>query len=110
MCRAYLAVLEADESLVNGQTFNVGYENHSVKQLGEMVRNAIGKHVKIKFQSTDDNRSYHVSSAKIRTVLGFEPKMTIDDAIVDLVEHFRAGDLPNSLTDSGISTSKKCKN
>jgi nucleoside-diphosphate-sugar epimerase len=49
---------------------------------------------------TDDIRSYHVNSDKIRRVLGFQPKHTIEDAVRDLCRAFKAGKLPNSLNDT----------
>jgi nucleoside-diphosphate-sugar epimerase len=49
---------------------------------------------------TDDIRSYHVNSDKIRRVLGFEPKRSVEDAVRDLCAAFKAGKLPNSMTDT----------
>jgi nucleoside-diphosphate-sugar epimerase len=97
MCRIYLRVLECNSELIDGEAFNAGYQNHSVKELANMVQKAVGPDVKIKKQATDDNRSYHVSSEKIQTVLGFKPIMTIEDAVVGLLEKLEAGALPNSL-------------
>ena len=43
---------------------------------------------------SDDIRSYHINSDKIKRVLGFEPKHTIEDAVRDLCAAFREGKLP----------------
>ena len=43
---------------------------------------------------TDDLRSYHVSSAKIRRELGFAARHTVEDAVRDLVAAFRGGQDP----------------
>lgn len=48
---------------------------------------------------TDDIRSYHVNSDKIRNTLGFTPRLTVEDAVRGLVKAFRDGKLPNSMTD-----------
>jgi nucleoside-diphosphate-sugar epimerase len=48
---------------------------------------------------SNDLRSYHVSSAKIQRELGWAPRRTVEDAIRDLCAAFKAGKLPNSLTD-----------
>ena len=64
-----------------------------------MVRRQVGNDIMIDVVPTNDLRSYHVSSEKMRHKLGFEPKHTIEDAIRDLVSAFRAGKLPNSLDD-----------
>jgi len=49
---------------------------------------------------TDDHRSYHVSSEKIKKELGWSPKRTVEDAITDLCAAVRAGKIPNSLSDT----------
>jgi nucleoside-diphosphate-sugar epimerase len=49
---------------------------------------------------TDDNRSYHISSEKIRRELGFTPEYTIEDAVRSLVAAFKAGLIPNAMTDA----------
>ena len=65
-----------------------------------MVRKVVGKEgVEIVTTPTNDNRSYHISSEKIRRELGFEPKHTIEDAVRDLVAAFKAGKTPNPMDD-----------
>ena len=107
MCRIYLLVLASDDEKIDGEIFNAGYENHSVSELAEMVKDVIGPDVKIITQPTDDNRSYHVSSDKIMNVLGFKPSNTIKNAIEDLVENFKAGNLPDSLNSAEYFNIKK---
>jgi len=99
MVDVYLMLLDAPTEKIAGQIFNAGYENHSVLELAEMVQSVVGDDVALVSTPTDDNRSYHVSSEKIRDILGFEAKHTIRDAAADLVAAFKAGKLPDSLTD-----------
>lgn len=103
MCQVYLDVLQAEDATIDGRIWNAGYENHSVMQLGEMVRDivgaATGRTIEIDVQPTNDNRSYHVSSEKIRRELGFTPRRTIEDAVRGLVAALQAGKLPNSMED-----------
>ena len=68
-------------------------------QLAEMVQRNVGPHVKLKVQNTNDMRSYHVSSKKIKDELGFEASHTIEEAVVDLIKAFKDGRLPNSMDD-----------
>jgi nucleoside-diphosphate-sugar epimerase len=49
---------------------------------------------------TNDIRSYHVNSDKIRRQLGFGPKHNVEDAVRDLCKAFKAGKLPNSMDDT----------
>jgi len=97
MVEIYVILMNAPREKIAGEFFNGGYENQSVLQLAETVREVIGEDVKIKRVPTDDNRSYHVSSKKIADVLGFTASNTIRDAVSDLQEAFDNNLLPNSL-------------
>ena len=99
MVKAYETLIEAPKSKVSGEIFNVGYENRSILDLANTVKKVIGNDVSLKLSPTNDNRSYHISSKKIKRVLSFEPINTISDAVNDLKRAFKKGLLPNSLTD-----------
>jgi nucleoside-diphosphate-sugar epimerase len=92
-----MVLLRAPKEKIAGRIYNAGYENHSVKDIAETVKNAVGEDVKLITSHSDDNRSYHVSSKKIQNELGFVAKYTIHDAVIDLCEAFDQNLLPNSL-------------
>lgn len=95
----YVKALEWPDEAIDGKVFNAGYENNKIIEIAEMVRSVVGKNVKIVTTPTDDVRSYHISSEKIKCELGFEPKHTIEDAIRDLCDAFEAGKIPNPMDD-----------
>ena len=97
MVEAYLVVLRAGQAQVGGEVFNAGYENQSVVELAETVKSVVGDDVHLVKTPTDDNRSYHISSDKIKRQLGFKATHTIRDAVIDLVSAFDEGLLPDSL-------------
>ena len=99
MAESYIKVLEADKEKVAGKIYNVGYENQSVRELAEIVREVIGEDITLIATPTDDNRSYHISSERIRHELAFEAKRTIREAVKDLHDALNGGKLPNSLED-----------
>jgi len=99
MTDLYLQLLEAPDAAINGKTWNAGYHNLKVREIADMVRNEVGKNVDIIVTPSDDHRSYHVSSAKIKKDLGFSASRTVSDAIVDLAQAFNAGKVPNAMTD-----------
>ena len=99
MVDSYLAVLDAAPQIINGEIFNVGFKNQSVNELAMDVREVMGKDIKITNTVSNDNRSYHVSSEKIKLILGFITKRTIKDAVLGLKKAFEGGLLPNSLQD-----------
>jgi len=109
MCRAYIKVLEFDKKVVEGQIFNAGYENKSVNDLANLVRSVIGKDVSVKTKPTDDNRSYHITSEKIKKVIGFESKKNIKNSIEDLNKAFKENKYYNSLENEMYFNIKRMK-
>lgn len=94
----YLQSLEWPDEAIDGKIFNVGHENLQVLEIARRVRKRVGEEVKIVTQPTDDKRSYHISSEKIKQELGFVPKRTVEDAIGGLVTAFLAGKVPQPMT------------
>ncbi len=88
MVESYKVVLEANPKKINGEIFNVGFKNQTVNELANDVKEIIGSDVKIINTKSDDNRSYHVSSLKIKEILNFEPKFSVKDAVSDLKDAF----------------------
>lgn len=99
MTDLYVMLLEAPDAVVDGKVWNAGYQNLKVREIADMVRTEVGPEVEIVVTPTNDHRSYHVSSARIQRELGFQPRHTVEDAIVGLKDAFEAGKVPNSMTD-----------
>ena len=110
MIEAYMVLIRAPKEKIAGQIYNAGYENHSVKNIAETVKNTVGDDVKLVTSHSDDNRSYHVSSKKIQNELGFNAKYTIQNAVEDLCDAFDKGLLPNSLDDEMYFNIKRMNN
>jgi nucleoside-diphosphate-sugar epimerase len=102
----YVALLTTPAELIAGKTFNAGYQNFTVAELGRMVKDTVSREmpelgpIAIETTTSDDLRSYHVSSDKIKRELGWTPERTLEDAVVDLCRAFKAGKIPNPLTDT----------
>jgi nucleoside-diphosphate-sugar epimerase len=99
MTDLYVSALRWPDAAVDGKIYNAGYHNRRVMEIAESVQSIVGEDVKIRVEPTDDNRSYHISSEKIKRELGFEAKRTIENAVEDLVRAFRTGAVPNSMDD-----------
>lgn len=105
MVDLYVLLLKTPEERVAGKIFNAGYQNLSVAQIAETVRDVVTRKmpgrgdVELVTTSSDDVRSYRISSEKIRRELGFVPRRTIEDGAGDLTDAFLAGKLPDALTD-----------
>jgi nucleoside-diphosphate-sugar epimerase len=99
MVELYVRSLAWPDEAIDGRIYNVGYHNHRVREIADIVKGVVGGDVEVVTTPSDDNRSYHVSSEKIRRELGFEATHSIEDAVRDLVTAFEAGRIPDSMTD-----------
>lgn len=101
----YVMLLGLPAEKIQGETFNAGYQNMSISDIALAVKAVVEQEfpgrppIDIVTTPTDDIRSYHVNSDKIRNKIGFQPKRTVEDAVRGLCKAFREGKLPNSLTD-----------
>ncbi len=97
VAEAIIVTLEAPVAAVKGQTFNVGSddENYRICELGELIQRHIPD-VKVVQQGDDvDQRNYRVSFEKIRKQLGYRPRYTVSDGIVELKGALEAGRVAN---------------
>ena len=99
MTDLYLFLLEQPEEKIHKKIYNAGYENFKVREIAEKANKTLGGNIPIITTPSNDNRSYHVSSQKIKNELGFEAKHTIEDAVLDLKKAFDEGKIPNPMDD-----------
>jgi nucleoside-diphosphate-sugar epimerase len=106
MVDLYKLLLEVPDDKIAGQIFNAGSQNMSIMEIAEVVKRVVAEmfpekgDIPIVTTPTDDIRSYHVNSDKIRRVLGYKPKRMVEDAVRDLCAAFKSGRLPRSLEDT----------
>jgi nucleoside-diphosphate-sugar epimerase len=111
-----LLLLEAPSEKIHKEIFNVGYQNMSIKDIANLVKKVVMEEfpekseISIITTPSDDNRSYHINSDKIKNVLGFSPKYSIEDAIRSLCNAFKNNLIENPMDDDkyyNIKTMKK---
>ena len=110
MVDSYITLLNAPSKKINGEIFNVGFKNQTVNELARDVREVIGGDIKIVKTISDDNRSYHVSSMKIKDILGFGTKYTVKDAVLDLKNEFEKKSLINTFENEFFFNIKRMNN
>ena len=108
MVDAYLLTLNAPESIVNSEVFNVGSDNLSMNQIAEEVSRNTGVD-KIIHEPTDDLRSYRIDSSKISKVLGFQFRRNVGSAVIDLVKAFNEKKFQDSMNNAMYFNIKRMK-
>ena len=100
IARAIRMTLEAPAEAVSGQVFNVGSDeqNYQVREIAEIIGEALPE-AELSFgASGGDNRSYRVSFDRIREVLpGFECEWNAQKGVAQLLSVFDAVDLDTDL-------------
>jgi nucleoside-diphosphate-sugar epimerase len=115
MADAYQLMIEAPAAKIQGETFNIGYQNLAIAKIAEIVREVVEQEfpekapIEIVTEPSDDPRSYHINSDKVRRVLGFTPKCGVEDAVRELCAAFRAGKLPHSMDDNRYFNVRRMK-
>lgn len=110
MVEAYMVLINAPKNKIAGKIFNAGYENQSVMQIAQTVKSVIGEDINLITTPTDDNRSYHISSEKIKAELGFVATHSIKEAVKDLYKAFEKNLLPNALENEFYFNIKRMQN
>ena len=109
--RVYETLLEAPVEKIDGEIFNAGYQNISVEDIATIVNNTINDpSIELEHVPTDDIRSYHINSDKIKKILGFEPKYTIEEAIQTLKIAYEKGLIVDGLNNPLYHNIKLMKN
>ncbi|OGG17611.1 UDP-glucose 4-epimerase [Candidatus Gottesmanbacteria bacterium RIFCSPHIGHO2_02_FULL_39_14] len=110
MAELYLKTLKYPKEKISGKIYNVGYQNYTILEIADMVKKVIGDpQIEIAVSPTNDNRSYRIASGKIKEELGFVPKHTVAEAIIDIKKAFRAGKIASPESDSRYYNIKKMK-
>jgi nucleoside-diphosphate-sugar epimerase len=115
-CDAVEVLLSAPDEKIANEIFNVGYQNMSIMQIAKVVKSVVEKEfpdkgdIAIVTTPSDDNRSYHINSDKVKRVLGFSPQRSIEDAVRDLCRAFRDGKLRDPMTDDIYYNVRRMKN
>lgn len=106
---AFLRAVQADYSISG--VFNVAYDNFTVGQIGDFVKEEVeartGKKIKLNINNVQDFRNYKVTCEKAKTYLGFRPKFGVQDMVSSLYDRLESyGDFSND-TFYNINTFKK---
>jgi nucleoside-diphosphate-sugar epimerase len=91
--RAYISLLRADSRRVNGQVFNLVYRNFRISELALRVREAFAQlDMPIEIETNYSYRgirNYRVTGRKLLEATQFEPSLSIEEAVRNMVESIR---------------------
>lgn len=91
--RAFLAVMEADRSLVHGKAYNIGAttENYQMIDVARIVADVVpDSTIRIEEGAGPDKRCYRVDCGLITRELGFECEWTVRKGVEELYEAYKS--------------------
>ena len=90
---AVMLAVEAPKEVIHNETFNVGGDegNMTLGMVGELVKKLVPDAELVDSGRDGDRRNYRVDFSKIRNMLGFEPKWTVEEGIKQVIEALRSG-------------------
>lgn len=97
VARAYVIALDADAAQVGGQVFNLTAGNFRIAELALRTERALrGAGVEARVHVDYENRlvrSYRISGLKAERVLGFSPRVSVQESVARMVREVRAAGL-----------------
>ena len=112
-CDAVLKLMRASNKKINNQIFNVGHQNMKIIDIAKKIKKILEKKLKEKIiiikTPSNDKRSYHINSSKIKKILNFKPKRNIEDAVKELIIAFDKRKIRNSFSDDIYYNVKRLK-
>ncbi|MFH1826369.1 MAG: SDR family oxidoreductase [bacterium] len=91
---AHIAVMKAPAEKVSGEIFNLVFKNFRILELSHWIAEIIKAQKKVDVEvlfGTKESRSYRVSGEKLKKVLGFEPLITVEQAVKEIWKILRSG-------------------
>lgn len=84
--------------------YNAGFENISILDIAKLVTKYVPCEIEV--TESSDPRSYRVNSDKLLAT-GFKPKKTVEDAVREIIEKYRAGKLKDEERFSNLKWMQK---
>jgi nucleoside-diphosphate-sugar epimerase len=84
---AYIFLLDNPQHI---GVYNAGFENISILDIAERVARQVEAEIVV--TESNDPRSYRVNSDRLLAT-GFRPKKTVDDAISEIIQKYKSGEL-----------------
>ncbi len=109
-------LINSESKKIQNEIFNIGYQNLSIFEIAKIVKKIVEQkfpardEIKIIREKSDDNRSYHINSDKIKKILNFIPKRSIENAVEDLCHAFKNHLIQNSFTEDIYFNINRMKN
>lgn len=97
---AYLLILSSEDQTVKGEIFNLVYKNYNILDLAKVIKKVLSlekiANPKIIVDGTPRKaRSYQISGEKIKKILDWQPKVSVEDSVRHMLTKITSGEFAN---------------
>jgi len=92
---AVVHALEAPLAVVRSEIFNVGSneQNYTIRQIAELINRMVPSATIVESGNDGDRRNYRVNFDKIRRMLGYAPRWTVEEGVRQVIDAFARGEI-----------------
>ena len=90
--KAFIRVIEAKSEIINGEIFNIGFDNFQIRNLAYLIKEILPIPIEIDIAPDDtDKRDYNVIFEKARKIIGFEAEVEVSFGIKEIYSALKSG-------------------
>jgi nucleoside-diphosphate-sugar epimerase len=92
--RAFISTMQSPVEKINKEIFNIGLDNFQIKDVAYIVREELPFPVEIEVAPDDaDKRDYNVIFSKAEEILGYRPKVMINEGVREIYFALKSGQI-----------------
>ena len=112
VARLLSILLELDEGKIHKEIFNVGanQQNYQILPLAKLIGDSVGINYELGWYGEPDTRSYRVDFSKLKNILGFKIKYTVEEAAKNIYNALEEGKTKKDETTSIVGWYRKISN
>jgi len=99
VAEAVRIALESPIGQTSNRIFNIVNTNYTIKNIGKMITRLIPGTGVIRKHIGTDKRSYRVSGEKAKNILGFIPKVNLEDGIKEIVKELKTDGIKDCMNE-----------
>ena len=89
---AFNNIINTEQSKINQEIFNIGIGNFQIIDLAYLIKEELKMKIDIEIAPDDaDKRNYNVEFKKVKKIIGWIPKYSVEDGVSEIYEALRKG-------------------
>jgi nucleoside-diphosphate-sugar epimerase len=96
--KAFNSIIDTEPLKINQEIFNIGIGNFQILDLAYLIKEELNLEIDIEIAPDDtDKRNYNVEFEKVKKLIGWNPKYTVEDGVNEIYQSLRRGKVDTSV-------------